>query len=901
MSYPLPPPELPPIIETLPLQSVTQPVTGPLPKQSIPERYSPAPKSNQVAEQTILSATSTFSEAEFRETVLYKFPQITSNFDPVNRVNPIQNNSSALGPPVEINISSGVKISTLNSQINSERKQPFSSTSLSDFSEYTSPKKQSQTAIIPNSSTLNSREILEGFSGSTSNTIKKPILTKFPHQLQQFETETQPQKIKLAEHPLIRQTQNIGQATREDNSQDLPNLPQYEQPTRETDTPETTEEGMPIRVPDPESQPQEAETETGETQPIQVPLSADVVEVTADRQEYDEQRRLITAEGNVKLRFSQGVVDADKAQVNLMTRQLVATGNTVFTQGEQIILGERIEYNFTLSQGVIEQASGIVFLGNADSLSRSLPTVEGVGALQEAPLSDRIAANQPPTNVTASGGTTFVFEPELTGPEQTGAVNRLRFEADRLNLVGEGTWEATNLRLTNDPFSPPEVELRADTATLRPLSPFQDELITTKSRLVFDQSFSLPLFRDRTIIDRSQREPLPIQIGYDQDDRGGLYIESTFEPPFTVPFQVRLTPQFYLERAILGDEEDSPIDGNVFGLKASINGSITPTTQVEGRATFLTFEDFPDLREDDFRGSIRLRQSIQGYNLTGEYSYRDRLFNGSLGFQTVHSSAGAVLTSPLIPVGKTGIQLSFQSGYQVVNARTDRRELLTDLQPFESLPDEDDDDDDDEARARADLGRFQSVVSLRYPLMIWSGEPLPATPTEGLRFTSKPVVPFLQMVLGLTGATSLYTNDEDQSYVRGSVGFIGQFGHFSQDFFDYTGFNLTYSQTGLSGQSPFFFDRVEDTNVLLFGLVQQIYQGFRVGYQSGINLENGDILDDRITLEYSRRTYGVILTFSPRRQTGTLSLRISDFNWQGGTTPFSGSDVRPVGGGVISP
>ncbi|OZH51914.1 hypothetical protein AFK68_27795 [Hydrocoleum sp. CS-953] len=224
--------------------------------------------------------------------------------------------------------------------------------------------------------------------------------------------------------------------------------------------------------------------------------------------------------------------------------------------------------------------------------------------------------------------------------------------------------------------------------------------------------------------------------------------------------------------------------------------------------------------------------------------------------------------------------------------------MLTDLQPFEPLPDDDDDDDSD-PRSRADLGRFQSVVSLRYPLTIWSGEPLPATPAQGLRYTSKPVVPFVQMVLGLTGATSLYSNDEDQSFVRGSIGFTGQFGHFSRDFFDYTGFNLTYSQTGLSGQSPFFFDRVEDTNVLLFGFVQQIYKGFRAGYQSGINLENGDILDDRITLEYSRRTYGVVLSFSPRRRTGTLSLRISDFNWQGGTTPFSGEDVRPVGGGVV--
>ena len=870
MSYPLPPPELPPIVETLPSQSVTNPVTDVLQELSTPNQNqsSPTSKFNQVAEEIRVSAKNTFLGEKFRETVLYRFPEITSTFDHTQKVGPIHTTSANLGPPIEIDISSAQRISTLESQINSDRKRTFSSISFSNFSEYATSEKEPQTTQQTNLLSLNSRKILEGF-----NNTKQPFRSKL----------------------------QIGQSIRENTSPKLPNLPQYEQPTSETDTPESQDnkKGTQFPIPEPESQTQDSENKIEDRQPIEIPLPADVVEVTADRQEYNDQRRLITAVGKVTVRFSQGVISADKVQVNLTTRQLLATGNAVFTQAEQVLLGERMEYNFTLDKGLIEQASGIIFVGDAEqSISNSLPTTEGVGALDAVSLSDRIAATQPPTKVKATEGTKLRFQPKLKAPKQSGTVNRLRFEAERLNLLGAGTWEAINLRLSNDPFSPPEVELRSERATLRPLSPFQDELITKKSRLVFDQRFSLPLFRERTVIDRQQRDPLPIQIGYDQDDRGGLFVESTFVPLLPGPLQIKISPQYYLERAFFGDEDDSPIDGNVLGLKASVNGAITPTTQLEGRATFLTFEDFPDLEEDDFRGSVRLRQFFQGYNLTGEYSYRDRLFNGSLGFQTVHSSAGVVLTSPIIQIGKTGVGLSFQSGYQVVNGRTDRRELLSDIQPFEPLPDDKNDDDSD-PRSRADLGRFQSVVSLRYPLTIWSGEALPPTATEGLRYTSQPVVPFLQMVLGLTGATSIYSNDEDQSFVRGSLGFTGQFGHFSRDFFDYTGFNLTYSQTGLSGQSPFFFDRVEDTNVLLFGLVQQIYQGFRVGYQSGINLENGDILDDRITLEYSRRTYGVVLSFSPRRRTGTLSLRISDFNWEGGTTPFSGEDVRPVGGGLV--
>ena len=63
----------------------------------------------------------------------------------------------------------------------------------------------------------------------------------------------------------------------------------------------------------------------------------EVVEVIADRQEYDEQRQVITAEGNVVMRFSQAVLTGDRIQVNLADRIAVAEGNVVLKRGEQIL------------------------------------------------------------------------------------------------------------------------------------------------------------------------------------------------------------------------------------------------------------------------------------------------------------------------------------------------------------------------------------------------------------------------------------------------------------------------------------------------------------------------------------------------------------------------------------
>ena len=61
---------------------------------------------------------------------------------------------------------------------------------------------------------------------------------------------------------------------------------------------------------------------------VPFPVSpADTIEIKADRQEFDDKQQIVTAVGNVVVRFRQTVIDADRAIVNLVTRQVVASGN----------------------------------------------------------------------------------------------------------------------------------------------------------------------------------------------------------------------------------------------------------------------------------------------------------------------------------------------------------------------------------------------------------------------------------------------------------------------------------------------------------------------------------------------------------------------------------------------
>jgi lipopolysaccharide export system protein LptA len=620
------------------------------------------------------------------------------------------------------------------------------------------------------------------------------------------------------------------------------------------------------------------------------PVSSRIVELNADRQEFDQQRQIVTAEGNVILRLNGGVIDADSLQVNLSNRIAVGQGDVALTRGEQVLRGERFTYNFVQNTGELLNASGEIFIPSASQdLSVNLATDVSAGGVPANPPSDRITANQPRQNVTSNGGIGVSVGAgrdinNLALPQKGGVVRRLRFQAQQVQFYPQG-WQAQNVKITNDPFSPAELELRADKVTLTRETPQRDRIRTTRQRLVFDQGLSIPIPKDETVIDRSERDVTPglFQIGVDGDERGGVFIERNFSPINNETVQLTITPQFFAQQAVL-ENGGNVLDPDVYGLRSKLKVNLGERTKIRGRAS-ITSLDLSQI-EDNLRASLRLSQSIgkveAPHQLTLEYSYRDRLFNGSLGYQTVQSSLGGVLTSPVIALGTTGIALSYQAGAQLITSDSDRADLLAVNR------------DND----RISLSRLQASVALNRGFALWQGQALAATPTAGLRYTPTPIVPYVSLFTGLKGVSSLYSSGDTQNTITGTIGIQGQLGHLSRRFFDYTAFNVSFSQDIRSGLSPFLFDRAVDSKVLDIGFAQQVYGPFRFGIQASINLDTGENISTDYILEYSRRTYGITLRYNPVLALGSLSFRISDFNWSGGSNSFSDSEVRPVLNGV---
>ncbi|MDB9487420.1 DUF3769 domain-containing protein [Dolichospermum circinale CS-537/01] len=614
-----------------------------------------------------------------------------------------------------------------------------------------------------------------------------------------------------------------------------------------------------------------------------------IVEVIADRQEYDQEKRIVTAEGNVVVRFDGAVIDADTLRINLDNLIAVGEGNVALTRGNQVFQGRRFTYNFIQDSGDLENGKGELYIPTTATdfaFSPTLPTDITAGGVPSRPLSYRLRANQPLTGVNSPGGIEFGVSGQsdarnVSVPKSGGVLKRLRFEAQYIEFYPRG-FQAQDVRITNDPFSPPELEIRAAKVTVTREAPLIDRVTTQGQKLVFDQKVVVPIPVNSRKIDRRPRQvnPTIVSVGFDNGKRGGLFIERAFEPINNDQTRWTITPQFYVQRAV----EKGGNVANLFGVNTKLNAVLSPKTVVEGTGELTSF-DF-DRVEDTLRGSLRLRQSlgnVKPYTLSLESSYRDRLYNGSLGYQTVQSSIGGIITSPILPLGKSGINLSYQGGAQYINSNTDRQNLLSPIRKND----------------RISLGRFQGSVALSSGIKLWEGKPLPATAKEGLKYTSNPVVPYLQAIAGITGTTSYYSSGDNQSTVTGTIGLIGQIGHFSRPFLDYTGFNVSYSQGTNSGLSPFLFDRSVDNKVLSAGISQQVYGPVRLGLQTSVNLDTSKEISTDYTLEYSRRTYGITLRYNPVLQLGGFSIRISDFNWTGGTDPFANGQVKPVVGGVV--
>lgn len=584
--------------------------------------------------------------------------------------------------------------------------------------------------------------------------------------------------------------------------------------------------------------------------------SSSFVELSADRQEYDAAQRALTAVGNVLLNYRSAVLKADRVQTLAVQKRVFAEGNVTLTQGGQVLQGDRLEYLLDQERGILFKPRGIINLPSAES--EVAPVTPGTTAVGSNPLAGIKESLQQ--------------QPSKPLPVRTQSGQRLRFEADRIEFTGQ-TWQAVNIRITSDPFSPPELEIRADQAQLRRVSAKEDVVTLQRPRLVFDQRISIPIPRSVVVLSRERTNPFGVEFGFDDRDRGGLFLGRQITPISTRNFKLSITPQFFIERAIV-NKGFNLLSPDLYGLNLRLKSDFAPKTSL-GAYVALRSVDFTDFA-NNVRAGLKLERKIGSSTLAFEAAYRERIVNGSLGEQNIQNRVGFTFSTPTQVLGKTGIEFNYRLATELLTANTDR---------FGGVD-------------LVSLGRFQGSASIQRAVDLWRGKTLPPTATEGMKYTSEPIQPYVRFVGGLTGVVSGYSNGDSQTSLIGRIRFEGQFGHFSRRYLDYTGFFIGFSQGVQIGESPFLFDRVIDRQVLSAGFLQQVYGPIRLGFQTSINLDTGEFFNTDIILDYSRRTYGLTLRYNPNLQVGSIVFRINSFNWGSNQDLLSSPEIGVVEAGV---
>jgi Protein of unknown function (DUF3769) len=601
------------------------------------------------------------------------------------------------------------------------------------------------------------------------------------------------------------------------------------------------------------------------------------VELNADTQEFDNNNQIVTATGKVTLRFNKALLKADKLRVDLKTKIATAEGNVSLIRGQQILYGKQFQYNFEDDKGSITEARGDIYQPTLTNDLNLLPkSTASIPAGEKTPdplLSERLLRNQPFTTIKNTSSTGVIvgtdrdieYRPSL---KSTGSINRVRFKAERVEFVTD-LITAEKVVLTNDPFSPPELLIIADRAQFKTVNSDENEVNLSNPQIVVENSFSLPIPKDKFVSNRLGKDQNPFNIGYDGDERGGVYLERNLYPVYNSQLRLTIVPQYFIQRAIF---QLKPIDTSVFGVKTKLEANITPSTLVEASAalTSISTNNFTD----NLRAKVSVKQDFSLFNyphsFTAEANYRDRIFNNSLGLQDVQSTIGGVLSSSLIPIANTGLNFNYQVGAQVINANTDRANLL----------------DPNRTNNLVTLTRYQATGNLTRSFRLWEGTGLPADNKETFNYSPVPVVPYFQVNTGIIGSVAGYSSGDNISSIGYNIGIEGQIGNFSRSSFDYTGFNLNYFQRFRPTESPFLFDRIVDSRILSAGILQQVSGPFRLGIQASINLDTGKEISADYYLEYSRRTYNAVLRYNPTLSLITIGFRLNDFNWDGVSPGF---------------
>ncbi|CAK6697763.1 LPS-assembly protein LptD [Cyanobium usitatum str. Tous] len=478
--------------------------------------------------------------------------------------------------------------------------------------------------------------------------------------------------------------------------------------------------------------------------------------------------------------------------------------------------------------------------------------------------------------------------------DKKGTISRIRFQGAQIKIRGN-RWTAEQIAFTNDPFTPAASWVLARKVVAVMDGKGKTRINSRSTQILLDGKISLPAITNTTIGAEEGR----LAFDTDKQDRDGFFLGYNLEPIKLGQWgSLQLQPQLNVQRALEGrtssyalpgqnlaspGSEQTAKIGDMFGLLAALNLPVGWLT-LNAEASLSTFNP------NNFRAGTRSTTSLTAplslpghtsANASAFGSYRERIYNGSLGLQTVVYSYGANLAGNAILnqyknpensrkapfFAPVNLNWAVQSGsYQAELFETDTLDTIW--------------------RSYANLAASTT-------LQLWQGSALDASedPKRGFRYSPIPVAPSFGINFGASGYVATYSDGANQNTLTLWGGPSFTLGQFDRPVFDYTRFSASIAGTFLNGASPFGFDRTVDLRTLSFQAAQQIYGPIVLEAGATFNIDNGsefygDVSYSYVELKLQRRSYELGVYYSPYDGIGGIRVKLNDFNFTGSGTPF---------------
>lgn len=476
-----------------------------------------------------------------------------------------------------------------------------------------------------------------------------------------------------------------------------------------------------------------------------------------------------------------------------------------------------------------------------------------------------------------------------------GELNRLRFQAANLTLRGN-RWTSDQVAFTNDPFTPAQSWTIGEQVEALLQDGGVTRIQARRTRILLSSRLSLPGIRRANI----GEDALQLTLDTDQRDRDGIYLGYNI-PPLRLgeKAKLELQPQFMLQRAVQGrtDSYTAPgrslagprvnqdlQGGDLFGLVGTLDAPLG-RFRLKADTSLSTFS--PDNMAAGTRSIVKLGTPLGLAGHTASQAqlfgtYRERVYNGSLGLQTLVYALGGQLDGSLVlnpdPLDRAGDQRrtpyfgpwgvdwrAVAGDYQAALFRTDQLDTLW--------------------RARFNAG-------LSGTLRLWEASPDPQREAlPALRYSAVPIRPGLAMDFGLASSLARYEEGARQNTLTLYGGPAFTLGRFRQPWFDYTQVALLMGGTLRDGRSPFGFDRAVDLRTISFRAAQQLYGPLVLEAGATVNIDDnsryyGDVSYSYVELKLQQRSYELGVYYSPYDGIGGIRIKLNDFSFGGNGTPF---------------